>query len=98
MYCWNHDAPEALNCISSPLCHRYAPVTPLLLHTVQEFQVYRWNPDAPEAPKYVSYKVDINACGPMMLDVLLKIKDEQDQTLALRRSCRCAWFRPGNSS
>uniref|UniRef100_A0A383V6A4 Succinate dehydrogenase [ubiquinone] iron-sulfur subunit, mitochondrial n=1 Tax=Tetradesmus obliquus TaxID=3088 RepID=A0A383V6A4_TETOB len=54
----------------------------------KEFQVYRWNPDAPEAPKYVSYKVDINACGPMMLDVLLKIKDEQDQTLALRRSCR----------
>lgn len=28
------------------------------------------------------------SCGPMMLDVLLKIKDEQDQTLSLRRSCR----------
>jgi hypothetical protein len=55
---------------------------------LQEFQVYRWNPDAPEQPKYVSYKVDINACGPMMLDVLLKIKDEQDQSLAFRRSCR----------
>jgi succinate dehydrogenase/fumarate reductase-like Fe-S protein len=26
----------------------------------------------------------------MMLDVLLKIKDEQDQSLTLRRSCRCA--------
>jgi succinate dehydrogenase (ubiquinone) iron-sulfur subunit len=59
-------------------------------HILQEFQVYRWNPDAPEQPKYVSYKVDINACGPMMLDVLLKIKDEQDQSLAFRRSCRCA--------
>ena len=35
-----------------------------------------------------SFNVDINACGPMMLDVLLKIKDEQDQTLTLRRSCR----------
>lgn len=57
---------------------------------MQEFQVYRWSPDAPEQPKYVSYKVDINACGPMMLDVLLKIKDEQDQSLALRRSCRWA--------
>jgi hypothetical protein len=31
-----------------------------------------------------------HSCGPMMLDVLLKIKDEQDQTLSLRRSCRCA--------
>jgi succinate dehydrogenase/fumarate reductase-like Fe-S protein len=57
---------------------------------LQEFQIYRWSPDAPEQPKYVSYKVDINACGPMMLDVLLKIKDEQDQSLAFRRSCRCA--------
>ncbi|PSC70794.1 Succinate dehydrogenase [ubiquinone] iron-sulfur mitochondrial [Micractinium conductrix] len=54
----------------------------------KEFLVYRWNPDSAEPPKYDSYKVDINACGPMMLDVLLKIKDEQDQTLSLRRSCR----------
>lgn len=30
-----------------------------------------------------------HSCGPMMLDVLLKIKDEQDQSLTLRRSCRC---------
>ena len=28
------------------------------------------------------------SCGPMMLDVLLKIKDEQDPSLTLRRSCR----------
>ncbi|GLC41096.1 hypothetical protein PLESTB_000943300 [Pleodorina starrii] len=54
----------------------------------KEFQIYRWNPDSDEKPKYVSYQVDINNCGPMMLDVLLKIKDEQDQTLSLRRSCR----------
>ncbi len=54
----------------------------------KEFQIYRWNPDSDEKPKYVSYQIDINNCGPMMLDVLLKIKDEQDQTLSLRRSCR----------
>jgi succinate dehydrogenase (ubiquinone) iron-sulfur subunit len=30
----------------------------------------------------------LSRCGPMMLDVLLKIKDEQDSTLSLRRSCR----------
>lgn len=29
-----------------------------------------------------------NRCGPMMLDVLLKVKDEMDPTLVLRRSCR----------
>mmetsp|Transcript_33412 Transcript_33412/g.60370 ORF Transcript_33412/g.60370 Transcript_33412/m.60370 type:complete len:279 (-) Transcript_33412:163-999(-) len=54
----------------------------------KEFQIYRWNPDSDEKPKYASYQVDINNCGPMMLDVLLKVKDEQDQTLSLRRSCR----------
>jgi hypothetical protein len=35
-------------------------------------------------------QVDTNACGPMMLDVLFKIKDEQDPALSFRRSCRCA--------
>ncbi|GBF93479.1 hypothetical protein Rsub_06612 [Raphidocelis subcapitata] len=56
---------------------------------LKEFQVYRWDPDIPDAkPNYASYKVDINSCGPMMLDVLFKIKDEQDQTLSFRRSCR----------
>eukprot|EP00959_Pyramimonas_sp_CCMP1952_P098876 2067227-Pyramimonas_sp.AAC.1 len=35
-----------------------------------------------------TYDVDLNACGPMMLDVLLKVKDEMDSTLSLRRSCR----------
>jgi succinate dehydrogenase/fumarate reductase-like Fe-S protein len=29
------------------------------------------------------------SCGPMMLDVLFKIKDEKDHTLNFRRSCRC---------
>ena len=33
-------------------------------------------------------QVDTNACGPMMLDVLIKIKDEQDHSLSFRRSCR----------
>ena len=49
---------------------------------------HRWNPDSDEKPKYVSYQIDINNCGPMMLDALFKIKDEQDQTLSFRRSCR----------
>ena len=51
-------------------------------------QVYRWDPDQSDAPKLQSYHVDLDNCGPMMLDVLLKIKDEQDSSLALRRSCR----------
>ncbi|OZJ04771.1 hypothetical protein BZG36_01866 [Bifiguratus adelaidae] len=53
------------------------------------FQIYRWNPDKPtEKPQLQSYTVDINSCGPMVLDALIKIKNEQDPTLTFRRSCR----------
>jgi succinate dehydrogenase/fumarate reductase iron-sulfur protein len=35
-----------------------------------------------------SYAVNIKECGPMVLDALIKIKNEQDSTLTFRRSCR----------
>ncbi|CEP19792.1 hypothetical protein [Parasitella parasitica] len=53
------------------------------------FEIYRWNPDKPtEKPILKKYQVDLNACGPMVLDALIKIKNEQDSTLTFRRSCR----------
>ncbi|KAI8371494.1 succinate dehydrogenase iron-sulfur subunit [Radiomyces spectabilis] len=53
------------------------------------FEIYRWNPDKPtEKPYLETYKVDLNNCGPMVLDALIKIKNEQDPTLTFRRSCR----------
>lgn len=52
------------------------------------FEIYRWNPDEKEAPKTVKYQVDLDDCGPMILDALIKIKNEQDPTLTFRRSCR----------
>ena len=55
---------------------------------LQEFQIYRWDPETGGKPRYQTYKADTNACGPMMLDVLFKIKDEQDNSLSFRRSCR----------
>lgn len=56
---------------------------------MKTFKIYRWNPDTPaEKPKLQSYQVDLDDCGPMVLDALLKIKNEQDGTLTLRRSCR----------
>lgn len=80
---------EALSAAGAPKAGASASKGPAAKAPLyKEFQIYRWNPDGSEKPKYVSYQVDINNCGPMMLDVLLKIKDEQDQTLALRRSCR----------
>eukprot|EP00245_Coleochaete_scutata_P005292 TRINITY_DN18737_c0_g1_i1.p1 TRINITY_DN18737_c0_g1~~TRINITY_DN18737_c0_g1_i1.p1 ORF type:complete len:279 (-),score=56.24 TRINITY_DN18737_c0_g1_i1:780-1616(-) len=55
---------------------------------LREFAVYRWDPDKSDSPYMKNYTVDLNNCGPMMLDVLLKIKNEQDPTLTFRRSCR----------
>ncbi len=54
---------------------------------VRTFKVYRWNPDDGANPRMDTYHVDV-AGTPMVLDALLKIKNEVDPTLTLRRSCR----------
>ena len=53
-----------------------------------EFHIYRWSPDDDQNPRLDTYYVDRNACGPMILDGLLYIKNNVDPTLTLRRSCR----------
>ena len=55
---------------------------------VKTFRVYRWNPDDGQNPRLDAYEVDLDACGPMVLDALIKIKNELDTTLTFRRSCR----------
>jgi succinate dehydrogenase / fumarate reductase iron-sulfur subunit len=55
---------------------------------VRRFLIYRFDPDAPGRPRVDTYELDMASCGPMVLDALLKIKNEIDTTLALRRSCR----------
>ncbi len=55
---------------------------------VKTFKVYRWSPDDEENPSVDSYEVDLDTCGPMVLDALIKIKNETDPTLTFRRSCR----------
>jgi len=52
------------------------------------FAIYRWDPDTDAKPKMQEYKVNMNECGPMVLDALIKIKNEMDPTLTFRRSCR----------
>ncbi len=56
-------------------------------HT-RTLKVYRWNPDDGRNPRIDTYTIDTEHCGPMVLDALLKIKNEIDPTLTLRRSCR----------
>jgi hypothetical protein len=56
---------------------------------LKTFQIYRWNPDQPaEKPRMQSYTLDLNKTGPMVLDALIRIKNEIDPTLTFRRSCR----------
>lgn len=52
------------------------------------FEIYRWDPDGKENPRIDTYKVDMDSCGPMVLDGLIKIKNQMDATLTFRRSCR----------
>lgn len=51
-------------------------------------RVYRWNPVLKKEPWFSIYPIYINECGPMILDALIKIKDEQDSSITFRRSCR----------
>ena len=55
---------------------------------ISRFVVYRYDPDSGENPRMDTYDVDMANCGPMVLDVLIKIKNEIDPTLTFRRSCR----------
>jgi len=55
---------------------------------VRTFKIYRFDPDSGERPRVDSFDIDMANCGPMVLDALLKIKNEVDATLAFRRSCR----------
>ena len=55
---------------------------------IRAFKIYRWNPDDGKNPQVDTYHVNMDECGPMVLDALIKIKNEQDATLTFRRSCR----------
>ncbi|KAJ4212471.1 succinate dehydrogenase complex, subunit B [Fusarium solani] len=56
---------------------------------MKSFQIYRWNPDTPsEKPRLQTYTLDLNKTGPMILDALIRIKNELDPTVTFRRSCR----------
>jgi len=55
---------------------------------IRRFKVYRWSPDDGQKPRVDTYEVDLDTCGPMILDALIKIKNEMDSSLTFRRSCR----------
>jgi succinate dehydrogenase iron-sulfur subunit len=55
---------------------------------VRRFKIYRWDPEGEGNPSLDTFEIDLADCGPMVLDALIKIKNEIDSTLTFRRSCR----------
>src|SRR5690625_4378236 len=55
---------------------------------IKTFRIYRFEPEAGENPRVDTYEIDLDRCGPMVLDAVIKIKNEIDATLTFRRSCR----------
>ena len=55
---------------------------------VRKFKVYRYDPDSGQNPRFDTFEIDTEKCGPMVLDALIQMKSEQDSSLTFRRSCR----------
>jgi succinate dehydrogenase / fumarate reductase iron-sulfur subunit len=61
---------------------------------IKALNIYRWDPEdvdekgAPRNPRMDRYEIDLDSTAPMVLDALIKIKDEVDSSLTFRRSCR----------
>ena len=60
----------------------------MLRNFVKTFKIYRFNPEVSAKPYYDKFQINMKDCGPMVLDALIKIKNEKDPTLTFRRSCR----------
>ncbi|CAG9318190.1 unnamed protein product [Blepharisma stoltei] len=56
--------------------------------TMTELHIHRFLPESGKGQFVQSYWIDMKECGPMVLDALIKIKNEIDPTLTFRRSCR----------
>lgn len=61
---------------------------PAGVNNLREFRIYRYDPDGESNPRIDTYFVDLDDCGPMILDGILWIKNNIDPTLTFRRSCR----------
>ena len=55
---------------------------------LRTFKIYRYDPDTGANPRFDTYTIDLDKTGPMVLDALIRIKNEIDSTLTFRRSCR----------
>ncbi len=57
-------------------------------NNTKSFEIYRYEPELGSNPRVDKFEIDMDKCGAMVLDALIKIKNEIDSTLTFRRSCR----------
>lgn len=76
--------PPVLSSFRRYFASHGSPAAPT--HAQVTFQIYRWTGES--KPYIQNYTIQTSECGPMILDALIKIKNEQDPTLTFRRSCR----------
>jgi succinate dehydrogenase / fumarate reductase iron-sulfur subunit len=55
---------------------------------IVKFEIYRYDPDKDERPYMQKLEVEPQPTDKMLLDAILRIKNDVDDSLALRRSCR----------
>ena len=52
------------------------------------FSIFRYNPEHDDKPYMQDFRIDLESSDLMLLDVILRIKNVQDDSLTIRRSCR----------
>lgn len=57
-------------------------------NNIKSFHIYRYDPENGQNPRLDTFEINLDTCGTMVLDALIKIKGEHDSSLAFRRSCR----------
>ena len=53
---------------------------------IKKINVYRWDPSTGKNPRVDTFEVDMDNCGPKVLDILFKIKNEIDTSLTFTES------------
>ena len=56
--------------------------------TTLRFRIYRYDPDRDEKPRMQDLEVKLHANDKMLLDALMRIKADVDDSVSFRRSCR----------
>ncbi len=52
------------------------------------FSIYRYDPESGAKPNMQDYEIEFDPSGKKVLDALIAIKEQLDESLAFRRSCR----------